>query len=146
MTALPILAPPRREWWCPRCTLTSVTERAGLHVEMHTCAGLRGVWAPMFERGERGHLVVVERDDYAGRDKVTMFDGRPVMRVEKWVGGHQRDVTIFLPSAQRRLTVDEVADVLPRDVRRKGSVAMRDFVVRSFRALTAKERPHGRRS
>lgn len=135
---VPVLAPPRREWWCPNCITQSVTQRPDLHVEFHSCPGMRGVWAPMFERGERGHLVVVEREDFAGRDKVTTFDGRAVMRVEKWVGDQQRDVVVFAPSGQRKLTVDEVADHVPREVRRNGSRAIRDHVIQTFRRLAKK--------
>jgi len=134
---VPLLSP-RREWWCPHCTLQSVTDRAGLHVEFHSCAGMRGVWAPMFQRGERGHLVVVEREDYAGRDKLTLFDGRPVQRVEQFVGDAQRNVVVFAPSGQRRLSVDEVADHVPLPVRRQGSRAIHRHVVQVFRSLARK--------
>lgn len=126
--SVPLLVP-RREWWCPYCTVMTVTERPGLHVEFHHCRGMAGLWAPMFERGERGHLVVTEREDYQGRDKVTRnADGRPIMRAEKLVGNDQRAVVVYAPAGQRRLELDDVAESVPRPVRRKGASTMRRWL------------------
>jgi hypothetical protein len=96
----------------------------------------------MFERGERGHLVVVEREDYVGRDKVTTdATGRPVMRVEKYVNGQQRDVVVFAPSGQHKIGIDRLADIAPLPVRRKGSSAIHGWAVARIRQLVARSRP-----
>lgn len=143
MTAVPILSV-RREWWCPYCPTMSVTEKAGMHVEFHHCSGMAGLWAPMFQRGERGHLLRVEREDYVGRDKVTTDGkGRPIMRVEKLVGNDQIGVVVYAPSAQHRLRVEQGADLCPKEIRRRGADVMRSWLSRRIlaRALHRPVRP-----
>lgn len=129
MTAVPILSV-RREWWCPHCTQMSVTERADMHVEFHHCRGMAGLWAPMFQRGERGHLEPVERQDYVGKDKVTTdARGRAYQAIDKVDAfGNQTGLFVLAPSGQVRVHLDAVEDLCPQPVRRRGRDTMRRYL------------------
>lgn len=83
-----VLLSTRTLWECPNCPQTAVTSgvRApigGGSTQMHQCAGLRGLLAPLVPAGTRCKVEAVERQDYVG-DAVVQTDperGRPVMSV-----------------------------------------------------------------
>lgn len=63
---------------CPNCTVTSVTHLRVLPgqsaQEMHNCAGLAGIVAPMVLDGVRCKVEAVERGDWV-RDEMVRYDG-----------------------------------------------------------------------
>lgn len=99
MTAVPILAVERR-WVCPNCDEQSVTRRADVHTQMHTCRGLLGLTAPMVPAGTAAKTEAVERGDYIGEDDVQVApaDGRPYMSVIT-TRDEGTDVAVFAPVA-----------------------------------------------
>lgn len=99
---VPLLAPPAKHWVCPRCDATAVTHEARPHTEMHQCAGLRGLIAPMVPPGVRAEHRVREREDYIGDELVQLHEGRPVMSITT-VRDEGEDCTVFAPTARARL-------------------------------------------
>jgi hypothetical protein len=103
---MPVLLRPRRLWSCPNCSITSVTREAQPHTQFHTCAGLRGLSAPMIPAGTRAEVVAVEREDYVGSEKVqTDANGRPVMAVITRRPDGSNDTAVFAPTATVRAGV-----------------------------------------
>ena len=96
---IPVLAVPIRHWECPNCTVRDTTQDARPHTRFHACAGLRGLTAPMVPEGSRARIVVHEREDYIGREKVQMFNGRPVMSVVTERPDGSNDALVFAPTA-----------------------------------------------
>lgn len=98
--SVPLLEPPETRWCCPNCDLQDVTRVAGPHSRMHACRGLKGLTAPMVEAGVKAKVVAVQREDYVGRELVTVDpeNGRPVMNVTT-VRDDGQDVTVFAPCA-----------------------------------------------
>jgi hypothetical protein len=95
---LPLLAVEHR-WSCPNCTLEDVTRTPEPHTRFHSCAGLAGLTAPMVPAGINAKVEAVEREDYIGREMVTLDgDGRPIMRVET-TRDDGTDVAVFAPCA-----------------------------------------------
>lgn len=95
---VPILAVTRR-WYCPNCNVTDTTRRADAHTQMHTCAGLHGMTAPLFDVGARVKVAAVVRDDYVGTEDVAYDDNkRPVMAVET-TRDEGNDLLVFAPAA-----------------------------------------------
>jgi hypothetical protein len=69
-----------RRWSCPRCPVTAVTHDEAL--PMHTCAGMRGLTAPLTEHGVLCKVEAIVREDYVGGEIVqTDGDGRPIAAV-----------------------------------------------------------------
>ena len=99
MTAIPALKATRR-WVCPNgCGAISITNRADVHTQMHTCSLLHGLLAPMVREGTSAKQVAVERGDYVGSEHVqTDGRGRPVMAVVT-TRDDGEDCTIFAPLA-----------------------------------------------
>lgn len=105
MTGAVLLTPPEKRWACPACTTTAVTRESRPHTEMHQCAGLGGLTAPMVEvhgtelpRYAARH-VLLDREDYVGPDIVRMHEGRAVMAlVTEHDDGHT-DCTVYAPTA-----------------------------------------------
>jgi hypothetical protein len=95
-----LLEPPVTRWECPNCDLQDVTRcRQVPHTRMHACRGLKGLTAPMVPAGVKAKVVAVEREDYIGREVVTVDpDGRPVMNVTT-VRDDGQDCTVFAPCA-----------------------------------------------
>ena len=94
-----LLAAPERRWECPNCDLTQVTREASPHQRFHSCAGLRGgLTAPMVPAGTSCKVTAVEREDYIGRERVQLHDGRPVMNVTTERDDGQ-DCAVFAPLA-----------------------------------------------
>jgi hypothetical protein len=95
---IPILKPEQR-WECPNCMLKEVTHEAQPHTRFHACRGLKGLTAPMVPEGTRCEVKAVEREDYVGKEIVTVDgDNRPVMAVET-VRDDGNDVAVFAPCA-----------------------------------------------
>lgn len=97
--AVVILRPPVQQWVCAHCSLRDATR--GQANRFHPCSGLGGINAPMVLEGERSEVVVIEREDWIGRELVQYDDnGRPVMAVEtrRWDGSN--DVMVNAPTAQ----------------------------------------------
>ena len=94
-----ILLAPEQRWECPNCTATDVTHEAQPHTRFHSCRGLRGLTAPMVPAGTRCKVEAVEREDYVGRELVTVDgEGRPVMAVET-TRDAGTDRAVFAPCA-----------------------------------------------
>jgi hypothetical protein len=101
VSGLPILNPEQR-WACPNCPAEGVTHEAAPHTRFHTCAGLKGLTAPMVPAGIRCKVVAHEREDYiAGDDVQTDAEGRPVMSVVT-TRDDGEDVTVYAPCARAR--------------------------------------------
>jgi hypothetical protein len=96
-----VLLAAEQRWECPNCAATDVTHLPAdvAASRFHTCAGLRGLTAPMVPAGTRCKVEAVERGDYVGGDLVTCDgNGRPVMRVEV-TRDDGNDVAVFAPCA-----------------------------------------------
>ena len=90
---------PIHRWTCPNCPQTDVTHEAQPHTRFHTCAGLKGLTAPMISAGTKAKVTAHEREDYIGNEIVPLDgEGRPVMSVvtEREDG---TDTTVFASTA-----------------------------------------------
>lgn len=97
-----LLPVPEQRWYCPNCPALDVTHEALPHTRFHTCAGLKGLTAPMVPVGTRCKVEAVEREDYVGREVVqTDGDGRPVMAVVT-TRDDGNDVAVLAPTAMSR--------------------------------------------
>lgn len=93
---------PKRWWECPNCDLKDVTFEAEIHSRFHSCAGLKGLTAPMVPAGTRAKIYAKEREDYVGNETVqTDAEGRPIMSVmtERDDG---EDCTVYAPMVGAR--------------------------------------------
>ena len=98
---VPLLAS-EQHWTCPNCPVQDVT-RNGETNRMHTCAGLAGLTAPLVPAGVRAKVEAQVREDYVGRELVTLDDnGRPVMSVLT-TRDDGTDVAVFAPTALLRI-------------------------------------------
>lgn len=74
LTARPV------DWECPNCPATDRTTVRDNR--WHRCAGLAGLLAPLVPAGSGARVFPVEREDYVGREVVTLDgNGRPVAAV-----------------------------------------------------------------
>lgn len=90
---------PGQHWECPNCDVTAVTREARPHSQMHHCAGLAGLWAPMVPAGQRCKVAAAERQDYINGDIVrTDGEGRPVMAV-RTTRDDGEDLAVYAPCA-----------------------------------------------
>jgi cephalosporin hydroxylase len=90
---------PERHWACPNCPTTAVTRESRPHSQMHHCAGLAGLWAPMVSAGQRCKVEAEERADYVGDELVrTDMNGRPVMAV-RTTRDDGEDLAVYAPCA-----------------------------------------------
>jgi hypothetical protein len=87
-----------RHWECPNCSLTDTSTKP-VPNRYHPCAGLNGVMAPMVPAGTKAKVTVKDREDYIGKEKVRMHNGRPVMSVVTERPDGSNDVMVFAPSA-----------------------------------------------
>jgi hypothetical protein len=88
-----------QKWECPNCTFVDVTTEANPHSRFHSCAGLKGLTAPMVPAGTRCKIEAVEREDVIGDEVVqTDADGRPIMALITTREDGQ-DCTVFAPLA-----------------------------------------------
>lgn len=101
MPDIPILNP-ESHWECPNCTHTDVTREYQPHTRYHTCRGLKGLSAPMVPAGTNCQVVAREREDYVGKEAVTVDgDNRPIMAIET-IRDDGNDVAVFAPCATTR--------------------------------------------
>jgi hypothetical protein len=101
MTSAHLFDRPPAQWECPNCPAVARTPWDTAN-RFHTCAGLRGLTAPMLRAGTRARVHAVEREDYVGTEDVRLdADGRPVMAVVT-VRDDGQDVTVFAPTAYAR--------------------------------------------
>jgi hypothetical protein len=71
-----------REWYCPNCDIVDTTHEARPHTQFHQCPGLRGLAAPLLEKGIKAKVEAHDREDYVGKDIPQVDeDGRPVMSI-----------------------------------------------------------------
>lgn len=102
---VPILNSENR-WECPNCTFTDVTHEAQPHSRFHSCRGLKGLTAPMVPAGTRCKVEAVEREDYVGKETVTLDgEGTPIMRVET-TREEGNDVAVFAPCATASVRIE----------------------------------------
>ena len=86
-----------QEWYCPKCTEAARTVDDAIPV--HKCAYGNGLISPLVRTGTRAKIIVVEREDYVGQERVqTDVNGRPVMAVST-VRDSGEDRIVFSPSA-----------------------------------------------
>ena len=91
--------PPPREWECAHCPVVERTS-ASVPNRYHRCAGLAGLEAPLVPMHSGAWLVVVEREDYVGREDV-LYDGngRPIMSVTVNRPDGSNDAVVYVPTA-----------------------------------------------
>jgi predicted RNA-binding Zn-ribbon protein involved in translation (DUF1610 family) len=97
---IPLIEPPVTEWYCPNCGLTDQTRQAGPHSRFHTCPKLRGLTAPMVQKGVAARVTAHDREDYVNGELVQVDgNGRPIMsiNVQRDEGN---DVVVFAPTAR----------------------------------------------
>lgn len=103
--AIPILATPAHDWHCPKCGKQDQTREAQPHTRMHSCQALGGLSTPMASGlPGRARTVVKEREDYVGKEDVTMVDGRPVMSITTEYDDGHTDVAVYAATAHARGT------------------------------------------
>lgn len=95
-----VLLEAERRYECPNCPVTDVRRGPGRAREqvMHNCKGTLGLAVPMVRAGTSCKIVAVEREDYIGRDRVQLVDGRPIMSAVTTRDDGQ-DVTVYAPTA-----------------------------------------------
>lgn len=94
-----VILNPESHWECPNCDITLRVPTRVPHSPFHTCPGLKGMQAPMVPKGTRCKVEAVEREDYIGKEVVTLDgEGTPIMRVET-TRDDGNDVTVFAPCA-----------------------------------------------
>jgi hypothetical protein len=95
---IPFLRPEHR-WECPNCDAKDLTREAQPHTRMHVCGGLKGLTAPMVPAGTECKVEAKEREDYVGREVVTLDeDNKPIMAVEV-TREDGNDIAVFAPCA-----------------------------------------------
>lgn len=99
--AVPLIAPPVRDWWCPQCGARDQTREAGPHTRYHTCPRLRMMSVPMVPAGTKARISLHEREDYVGTERVQVDPelGRPVMSLVTERPDGSNDVEVFAPLA-----------------------------------------------
>lgn len=88
-------------WRCPQCGKTDQTREARVHSRFHPCPRLRGMVTPMVEAGVKAEIVLHERQDYVGAERVRLDPERrrPVMSMEtRYADGHT-DLRVYAPLA-----------------------------------------------
>jgi hypothetical protein len=94
------------DWWCPRCDVIAHTCRPEPHTQFHRCPGLAGLDAPMVPAGVKAMTIAIERDDYVGKEIVTLDgNGRPIMAVEI-VRDDGTDRAVYAPCATAEIHLE----------------------------------------
>lgn len=89
-----------RHWECPNCDQTAVTVRADVHTEFHTCPGAGFLSVPFVEAGTRAKVECREREDYIGKELVTLdAERRPIMAAVV-TRDEGQDCAVFAPCAR----------------------------------------------
>lgn len=92
------------DWYCPECGKTDRTRPLGTRQHrMHICPKLRYLSAPLVRRGDKARLVLNEREDYVGKEKVQLDPERrrPVMNITT-VRDDGQDLIVYAPTATSR--------------------------------------------
>lgn len=84
---------------CPECSARFNLAAHQLLPLLHRCSGHGGMLLPMVQDGIKAHVTVVEREDYIGRERPMMHEGRPIMAVTT-TRDDGEDRVIFAPTAQ----------------------------------------------
>jgi hypothetical protein len=96
---------PVRRWYCPNCRKEDVTHEARPHSRFHTCAKLYGMAAPMVPAGTKAKVELRVREDYVGKERVTLDErGKPAMSVVTTRDNGQ-DVAVFAPHVKARMEI-----------------------------------------
>ena len=94
-----------QEWYCPKCTEAARTVDDAIPV--HKCAYGNGLISPLVRSGTKAKIIVVEREDYVGRERVqTDMNGRPVMNVTT-VRDEGTDTIVFPATATAAMTAHQ---------------------------------------
>lgn len=95
-----------RRWYCPNCQKQDTTTEPLPHSRFHTCPKLGFLTAPMVPVGTSAKVTAHEREDYVGKEQVTLdANGRPIMSIVT-ERDHGQDVAVFAPVASVRLSTD----------------------------------------
>lgn len=102
--AVPILALPVTDWYCPNCGQTDQTREPRQHVRYHTCPKLRFLSAPMYPKGTAAKVELHEREDYVGTEHPQLDPelGRPVMNIVT-TRDDGTDCMVFAPVAMAHI-------------------------------------------
>jgi len=94
-----------QDWYCPNCGKTERTPAQNyVHGErasrFHTCPKLRFLSAPMLPKSVKAKVEVREREDYVGKELVSLDPerGRPVMTIVT-TRDKGTDAMVFAPTA-----------------------------------------------
>lgn len=92
-----------RSWHCPECRKAETTNDDGTGTRYHACPKLRGLSVPMVLAGVNAKIVLREREDYIGTEKVQLDPERhrPVMSIIT-VRDDGQDVVVLAPTATAR--------------------------------------------
>lgn len=83
-------------WYC-NCGARAQTVDA--KIPMHPCPDTRGLMVPLVRIGQKSHSIIVEREDYIGKEDVRLDGaGRPTMSVIT-VRDNGQDCTVYAPTA-----------------------------------------------
>lgn len=97
---LPILRHPIIHWECERCPALAQTNDMPLtSTRFHSCAALSGAELPMIQRGSGARVVLREREDYIGAERVQLIGGRPVMAAVTERPDGSTDAAVYAPTA-----------------------------------------------
>lgn len=104
---IPLLNP-ERIWECPSCRFRDRTVEAQPHTRMHACRALGGLTAPMVDvtakdlNPSQQQHVLVEREDYVGREIVQTAGSRPIQALITKHRNGSHDCTVYAPTATGR--------------------------------------------
>lgn len=103
--SLPILRHPIIHWECERCPALAQTNDVPLtSTRFHGCAALGGAQLPMTQRGSGARVVLREREDYIGAERVQLINGRPVMAAVTERPDGSTDAAVYAPNAHAGAT------------------------------------------
>lgn len=89
-------------WSCPNCDLEEVTA-AYIPNRFHTCAGLRGLTAPLLRPGVKAKVEAEERADYEGREVTQHGDDDKVYMSVRTTRSDGEDLAVLAPCATARI-------------------------------------------
>lgn len=99
-----LLQRPPQQWRCPNCSLKDITPApppGTVASRFHTCAGLKGLTAPMLPVEMDAKVTVREWGDYEHGELVQRDgEGRPVSAVVTTRADGSNDTAVLAPSAR----------------------------------------------
>jgi hypothetical protein len=94
-----------QEWYCPKCTEAARTVDDSIPV--HKCQYGNGLISPLIRSGTKAKIIVVEREDYVGKEKVQLDTARrPVMSVTT-VRDEGQDCIVFPATATAAVAANQ---------------------------------------